>query len=905
MESPGPLPASDPGTLPGDLAAALTPLVERISALLTPPQTGSGLLSVALFDSGPGQIGSPRVAQVAVWIALARRAATAGLGFAWGVLQEPGEAPAGGTTAEDLGRLLGSRTPHEAGGEQLAAWRRRLETMPEVAEVWMIGPPRIGSPPTLPGASRLQVWDDLTPGERRVGLAVRAGSGIAAQALLDLPDEADCVRLLRLGASAAGPAPSWPASPAVEAEPADPTDLTDPTDPSDPVLPPPAAPDHDLLPEPLHHRETTGTGGRFAAAFHRLTGRTALASRFSRAVSRHHEAYLNRLMEMFESGDFDNALHHAVPLAVPAEAGPRRLPLRPLSPRAELRIRPERSRPWSSSGISPEVYGELRRLYREAFLRLEAQERIEEAAYLLAEVLHAHEEAVGFLERHGRFRLAAEMAEARELPPGLVVRQWFLAGDRERALRLARRTGAFADAVTRLERSRQPEEAHELRRLWAQELARAGDYAAAVDALWPLGTERHRALPWMDRAIEQGGPPAGRMLARKVALAPEPFGKVRDAALALLESWRAEGAAARLSFADTLRRGPRTPAAQSLARPAVRALARDSGRLGARLEPAELRQLVTFAGDAALKADAPALPLPPREPWISRPSPWRVAVAGRDAGTMPAHDAAFLPNGLTVVALGEAGVRLLSRDGRSVAELDPPAHRLVVSEHGDRALALARRGEVWRVTKIDFVSRTAEDWCDARLESFAPDFDGGLWFVAESSGLSAVDTTTGGFESVWATPLPGPAVAITRSATHCSLLVAAHEPEVWTYELPSLTLRHRETVPPGPPLRSRHLGISPEGLLVEPPAGLLPAGSRPGQPAAAGDWVAFPAHSKAGFVIHLHHRPSGGVRAEVVLERATRVTLHLTPQVLTLADDRGRVLVLDLEYGQVRRDLRL
>ncbi|MBW8876060.1 MAG: hypothetical protein JF614_13925 [Acidobacteria bacterium] len=893
MECPGPLPAPDSGALPGDVAAALTPLVERISALLTPPEAGPGRLSLAVFDSGPGQLGSPRVAQVAAWIALARRAATAGLGFAWGVLQEPGEAPASGTTAEDLGRLLGSRTPHEAGGEQLAAWRQRLEAVADVAEVWMIGPPRIGSPPTLPGASRLQVWDDLTPGERRVGVAVRTGSGIAAQALLDLPDEADCVRLLRLGASSAGPAPSWPASPAVEVEPAE------------PVLPPSAPPVRDPLPEPVHHRENTGTGGRFAAAFHRLTGRTTLASRFSRAVSRHHAAYLNRLMEMFESGDFDNALHHAVPLAVPAEAGPRRLPLRPLSPRAELRIRPERSRPWSSSGISPEVYGELRRLYREAFQRLEAQERIEEAAYLLAEVLHAHEEAVGFLERHGRFRLAAEMAEARDLPPGLVVRQWFLAGDRERALRLARRTGAFADAVTRLERSRQPEEARELRRLWAQELARAGDYAAAVDALWPLETERHRALTWMDRAIEQGGPPAGRMLARKVALAPEPFGKVRDASLALLESWRAEGAAARLSFADTLRRGPRTPAAQSLARAAVRALARDSGRLGARLEPAELRQLVTFAGDAALKADAPALPLPPREPWISRPGLWRVEITGRDAGTMPAHDAAFLPNGLTVVALGEAGVRLLSRDGRAVAEFDPPAHRLAVSDHGDRALALARRGEVWRVTKIDFVSRTAEDWCDARLESFAPDFDGGLWFVAEPNGLSAIETTAGGFDGVWATPLPGPALAIARSATHCSLLVASHELEVWTYELPSLTLRHRETVPPGPPLRSRHLGISPEGRLVEPPADLLPAGSRPGPPAVAGDWIAFPVHSKAGFVIHLHHCPSGGVRAEVVLERATRVTLHLTPQTLTLADDRGRVLVLDLEYGQVRRDLRL
>jgi hypothetical protein len=887
MEATGLLPAPDPGALPGELAAALAPLVESLGALL-PPFRVDGRTLLAIFDSGPGQLGSPRVGQAAVWIALARRARAAGCAFLWGILQEPGEALAPGTTAADLRRLLGSRTAQEASGEQLAAWRERLQAA-QSAEAWLIGPPRLGSTPSLPGASRLQIWDDLTPGARRIGVTVYLGAEIAARGLLDLPDETACASLLRLAPPAAEPT----ASPVVELESVE------------PHFPPRARPVADPAPWKHHDpadREPARKGWRF---FRRFTAPTRLALRFSRAVSQHHAAYLRRLKEMFESGDFETALHYAVPLAVPA-AGPMRLPLRPLAPRAELRIRPELPQPWFSSGISPEVYGDLRRLYREAFQRLEAQERIEEAAYLLAEVLHAHEEAVGFLERHGRFLLAAEMAEARHLPPGLVVRQWLLAGNRERALRIARRSGDFAGAVTRLERSRQPEHAHELRRLWAQGLAGAGDYAAAVDAVWPLESDRPRALAWMDRAIEQGGAPAGRMLARKASLEAEPFEKIRDASLAMLESWRAEGAAARLAFADTLRRGPRTPATQSLARLAVRALARDSGRLGARMKPAALRQLVTFAGDAALKTDAPALPLRPREPWSSNTAIWRVEIAGRDGGTRPAYDAAFLPNGLTAVALGEAGVRLLSRDGRSVAELDPPAHRLVVSDHGDRALALAKRGEVWRATRIDFVSRKAEDWCDARLEAFASSFDGSLWLVADhNGGLMAVETTTDGLDGAWATPLPGPALTIARSATHCSLLVASREPEIWTYELPSLTLRGRETVPARGHFGSRCLGVSPEGHLLEPPAALLPAGSKPSPPSAAGDWIAYPVHTKAGIVIHLLHRPSGGVKAEVILERATRTTLHLTPQTLTLADDRGRVLVLDLEYGQVRRDLRL
>ncbi|HYO15024.1 MAG TPA: bpX6 domain-containing protein, partial [Thermoanaerobaculia bacterium] len=252
--------------------------------------------------------------------------------------------------------------------------------------------------------------------------------------------------------------------------------------------------------------------GRIATAWQDLLSCMVVASRLSRLVGRRHAAYIQRMMEMFESGDLQEALRHAIPLS--AGEALRGLPLRPPAPRPDLRIQLGKPRSRSSVSLAPDLYTELQRIYRQAFHRLEAQERVEEAAFLLAEVLHANEEAVAFLERHGRLWLAAEMAEARDLPPGLVVRQWFLAGDRERARRMARRTGAFADAVTRLERSRQHEEARELRRLWAESLAGTGDYAAAVEVVWPLPDARDVALGWMDLAIEQGGPPAGRMLAR-------------------------------------------------------------------------------------------------------------------------------------------------------------------------------------------------------------------------------------------------------------------------------------------------------------------------------------------------------------------------------------------------------
>jgi hypothetical protein len=665
--------------------------------------------------------------------------------------------------------------------------------------------------------------------------------------------------------------------------------------------------------------------GRLSAGFHRLTARLKVAARLSSFLGRRHAAYIQRMIEMFEQGDLREALRYAIPLGSEVAETLRGLPLRIPSPRRDLDMKPDSKPSWTVAHFAPDLYGELQRIYRAAFERLESQGHVEEAAFVLAEVLSAHEEAVAFLERNGRLWLAAEMAEARHLPPGLLVRQWFLAGDRERAFWIARRTGAFADAVTRLERTRNQEEAEALRLLWGAGLAEAGDYSAAVDTIWPIPEARHMAQEWMDRAIEQGGTSAGRMLARKVTLLPEEFEEVRDRVQGILESWRAEGASQRLAFAEALVQGPRTPAAQTLARAAVRTVARDSGRFGARMSPARFRQLVAFADDGALKADAPALPLPDREPWIARDGVWKIEIAGTDAGTMPAWDAAFLPNGLTAVALGEAGVRLLSRASRSVADFDQPAHRLVVSDLGDRAITLARRGGAARLARIDLASRRAEPWCDARFEAFAPDYDGALWYVISPDGLIAVDATSRRFDGPWGVPVHGKVLALARSASRCSLVTGGEDPEALTYEVPALQLRSRVEVPitaRGRVGGARQLAVAPDGSVAEqwvsaavlqlklhgaPPLQIPLPGEdwEPGELVLSGDWLVGSAYGPGSARVYMVHRGTRKVKGEVVLGRTRHVTLHFQGQTLNLADDRGRVLVLDLEYGQMRRDLRL
>ena len=50
---------------------------------------GGSLRSVVLFDVGPSQLGTPRLAHLAVLIVLAQRAQRAKASFQWGILQQP------------------------------------------------------------------------------------------------------------------------------------------------------------------------------------------------------------------------------------------------------------------------------------------------------------------------------------------------------------------------------------------------------------------------------------------------------------------------------------------------------------------------------------------------------------------------------------------------------------------------------------------------------------------------------------------------------------------------------------------------------------------------------------------------------------------------------------------------
>jgi hypothetical protein len=658
-------------------------------------------------------------------------------------------------------------------------------------------------------------------------------------------------------------------------------------------------------------------------------------------LGRRKAEYVRRLFDLFEEGNLQEALRYAIPLGTNELSENARIALGVPGPRESLSIQPSRGGAASVFAGGEQLFSALKERYREAFRRFEREGRIDEAAFILAELLGAHEEAVSFLERHGRFKLAAELAEGRNLSPGLVVRQWLLAKDVARATAIARRSGAFADAVLRLERTH-PEQARVLRLLWGETLAESGDWARAVQAVWPITDARALARGWLERGVACGGASGARLLALWVTAFPDGLVAARARVRELLDDDAPERAPERFAFALTLAGESSSADRTAVVVPTVRALLRDRAAGRARFNSDFLTRLLRDAPDGTLRADLPPLTERSRIAWntdVSRP-PVHATARETDDGAFPVHDAVALPDGRLLLALGEAGARLVRADGQPVAHFDVPAFSLVPSVHGDRALAIAPRGEVRRLSRLDLVARRATPWCDAAVDTWAPTYDGSVWFVASRSTVMMVDALAKDLRALWRVPdLPGGSVAVMAvDAGRLSFVTKAEER--WTYDLPQgLTLRARTPLPadnyslksflsccsltadgevalvaggilareprspdapgaPGP-IRSemRTFWLKPEGTRSAMPPERTRAGRQ--QLFLSDTWRVDLLRCTGHWQLHLADA-RGTARALLVFEGDAQPRVRLTATALLAFDARGRVLWLDLEEGIAR-----
>ncbi|MBA2663889.1 MAG: hypothetical protein H0U74_16490 [Bradymonadaceae bacterium] len=639
-------------------------------------------------------------------------------------------------------------------------------------------------------------------------------------------------------------------------------------------------------------------------------------SRLNALLGRQHARQLERMMQMFEQGDLSQALRHAIPLNGQAGDRPSFPSFGAWEARDSLAIVPYRSTNATTLGLADELFSDLRQMYRRAFEELVRRKQIDEAAFLLLELLGDVDEGVEFLEQHGRFELAARVAEARGLAPGLVVRLWFLAGNVERALLIVRRSGAFADAVLRLERSKD-DMADALRSLWAKTLVESGDFAQAVEVIWPVEHARHLAAGWMDCVLEGGGSAAARMLARKIGLMPESFSHHQDQLVAMLDDEGPDGLTARRALLTSLLAQPAHAQCVAVARAGVRAMVRDNARQGAVWEKSRIEAVAKYARDQALTTDLRRVA---EQPARARELFCYLAGAS-DRGTLAIFDAARLPDGRLLVALGELGARLLTADGRTVVHFDEPTERLVISDHGDRALGVVKRGEVLRLTRFDLRARTARRWTNAPSGRFCEGYDGQMWFFARGDELMGIDTLAESFGALWHVPdLVASVAVLARSALQLSILLASDDAQCWTYELPQLVLRDRKQASQSNTVTVESVSADGAALCMDYSLDetvcvvygdrVLWRGSEYDElcslPSLSEEHIAFCMREGQRNVVYLEARARAQRLARIELDGLSSAPGHrLDARTLCVWDALGRLIVYDIESSRLVADLRL
>jgi len=653
--------------------------------------------------------------------------------------------------------------------------------------------------------------------------------------------------------------------------------------------------------------------------------RLSLTTGLSRLLGAQHAAYMRRVLAMFDEGRIDDALRHAVPLGADGESLGQAFGR--LGPRADLRLG-ERGAVSASVNFGPDLEQHLRGLYRRAAQQLETAGRLDEAVFVLAELMQARQEALDLLERHGRAADAAELAFKWDMPAAQIVRLYAVAGDWRRAVLVARRDNAFAAAIDLLSQ-RWPQPAAQLRSEWAETLTARGRWLEAVQVLWPLSGERARAAPWLDVAGAAGGSVAARALAWRAHGWPESLA----AHEALVETLQADAnlAAERQALVDELLRLPKPagPAARRLAAlMAGPALADAADRHAAAWDAGQLRALVELAGDAALSADLPAL----NGAALQAPRPLQ---QGQDvlacdlppAGLQAVLDAVPLPDGELLLALGEGGAVRLDARGRRLAHFAVPAQQLVPADDGGSALALARRDEVWRASRLDLASGRCVDLGMHRLDAFACRFDGVGWTVGVGNRVDMLDVQSPQLRDVlWrVADLPGPVQQIERDDAREHWLLGALTPQgqaqQWTYLLAGRRLLSREEAPPlGESVLGRGLvqGHGLVDLVIESRAEasaqlrlwrIAPVGEH-GQTialesaevkTAADDWLALSRFDGEHDLLELAHWQTGRVQARWHWPEADAPRLRFHRGCWLVFDARGRVAVLHTGSGRQQR----
>ncbi len=480
---------------------------------------------------------------------------------------------------------------------------------------------------------------------------------------------------------------------------------------------------------------TPASPSRFQKWLEKLHMLTGLSRRFDQQ----HTAYMKKMLQMFEQGELDEALRHAIPLGNAGDISLGKSAGK-LAPRQHLEISSGRKAVGGLLSAHPDLHAYLERIYQQAYDHYDHIGDIDKAAYILAELLNRKQAALDYLEKHQRYAQAADLCVNWQMSPTIAIRLYLLAGNIAQVNLLGTTTHCFAAAIHSLG-DRHPEHVRTLRRLWAEHLIEQGFWLQAVDAIWPVPEERERAIQWLRQVEQVYGELGLRAWLQRLMLEPEQCALEMDRALALCQQDSAAFHRA-IALIFALQQQYTTPPPAALIHLWTPFLLADWQQGKLQLAPKELRKWVDWSQNALLRADLPKISAQESASAQSQ-AQWahtELKLDAPDPGLWHLHDVMPLSSGRTLLALGESGLVMIDDAQQVLLRFNMPAFRIVLADSQEVALLLTHRAEGWLVYRVDLVTGASKALGLTDIDHYAPTFDGMSWLVAKDQTLQIVDT---------------------------------------------------------------------------------------------------------------------------------------------------------------------
>lgn len=217
------------------------------------------------------------------------------------------------------------------------------------------------------------------------------------------------------------------------------------------------------------------------------------------------ERNMNEVSKMIERGEIDRALKRAMALGAEQERkNAKSAPMTSLpNPRATLDLDYSGINAPAASILTEIGFEDMSAQYRKLARKLSADGDYKRAAFIYAELLKDVQCALEELEAAKAYEDAAKLATARKCAGNITARLWFLAGQKDIALAMAKRFDSL-EYIADISEETDPEYSAFVRGHWLQELIAAGDLTRAVkeSAGLPLLGKLHAAV--VNQAVQAG-----------------------------------------------------------------------------------------------------------------------------------------------------------------------------------------------------------------------------------------------------------------------------------------------------------------------------------------------------------------------------------------------------------------